>query len=75
MDAESEWQQLGDVPFRKFECYTLDWDVTIEDHIVVGAPNGGPVAVVRDDRKMVRALRDPFTMLAGANVNHLNPCM
>lgn len=53
MDAEAEWQVLGDVPFRKWECYALTWDVAIDDHVVVGAPNGGPLAVVRDDKKMV----------------------
>lgn len=48
-----DWQALGDVQFRKWECYQLDWDINVDDHQVVGAPYGGPLAVLRDERKMV----------------------
>lgn len=49
-----DWQALGDVQFRKWDCYeSLGWDISVDDHQVVGAPYGGPLAVLRDERKMV----------------------
>lgn len=55
-----DWQALGDVQFRKWDCYeSLGWDISVDDHQVVGAPYGGPLAVLRDERKMVSSL-NPF---------------
>jgi hypothetical protein len=51
-----DWQSLGDVQYRRWECYSLDWGVSVDEHHVVGAPFGGPLALVRDDKKMVRGL-------------------
>ena len=54
-EEEEDWQLLGDVPFRKWDCYPAPlpcWDsLALEDHIVVGAANGGPLAVLRDEKK------------------------
>ncbi len=51
---EEDWQQLGDVPFRKWTCYpSLPWGLALDDHLVVGAANGGPLAVLRDDKRAV----------------------
>lgn len=56
-EEEEEWQLLGDVPFRKWACYPAPlpcWDsLALEDHIVVGAANGGPLAVLRNEKRQV----------------------
>lgn len=40
---------------RKFELYGLDWplDIELEQMCVVGAPFGGPIAIVRDQKQII----------------------
>ncbi len=51
--ASSDWNPLHDKNYRKAEVYTMLWgqDFSLEESIVVGAPFGGPIALVRDIRK------------------------
>lgn len=54
----ADWSPLGkEVYYRKFELYSMDWqsqNVELSDFIVAAAPFGGPIALIRDDRKAGR---------------------
>ncbi|XP_017785891.1 PREDICTED: vacuolar protein sorting-associated protein 16 homolog [Nicrophorus vespilloides] len=53
----ADWFLLGrDLYFRKFEIYSLGWqrDVNVNNVIAVAAPYGGPIAVRRDNKKLVK---------------------
>uniref|UniRef100_A0A131XNR4 Vacuolar protein sorting-associated protein 16 homolog n=1 Tax=Hyalomma excavatum TaxID=257692 RepID=A0A131XNR4_9ACAR len=54
----ADWSPLGkDVYYRKFELYSMDWqaqNLELSDFIVASAPYGGPIALIRDDRKAAR---------------------
>lgn len=51
---QSDWNSLGDVLYRKWHVYDMRWldQIQIEDYHMSGAPFGGPIALIRDDRKM-----------------------
>eukprot|EP01083_Nonionella_stella_P003024 8619_1 len=52
--ATSDWSQLYDRYYRKRLVYDMAWrDIDLEKYIVVGATCGGPVAMIRDDRKIL----------------------
>jgi hypothetical protein len=41
--------------YRRIECYNMQWeDVDLSKMVVAGARFGGPVAVIRDEGKIVR---------------------
>lgn len=49
----SDWQKLADLWYRKREVYTAHWSDEPERlhlSVVAGAPFGGPVATVRDEK-------------------------
>ena len=50
---QSDWNSLGDVLYRKWHVYDMAWldQIQIEDYHMIGAPFGGPIALIRDDRK------------------------
>jgi len=48
-----EWQELSSRFYHRRELYELSWDVDLEKHLVAAAGQGGPIAVTRDDRKIV----------------------
>jgi hypothetical protein len=52
-----DWSALGEggVFYEQRELYSLSWGVDIHTSRVACAPFGGPVAVVRDDRKIVKS--------------------
>ena len=52
--ASSEWSDLGGVFYERREIYTLSWGVDVDASRVACAPFGGPVAIVRDDRKIIK---------------------
>lgn len=54
MSAATEWSALGGVLYELREIYLLSWGVDIDASRTACAPFGGPVAVVRDDRKILR---------------------
>ncbi|KAK3809948.1 MAG: Vps16, N-terminal region-domain-containing protein [Benniella sp.] len=50
----ADWFQLQDRFYRKQEIYTMLWDgVDLSKFMVAVAPFGGPIALVRDDRKVL----------------------
>ncbi|XP_019620378.1 PREDICTED: vacuolar protein sorting-associated protein 16 homolog isoform X2 [Branchiostoma belcheri] len=50
-----DWNPLGQVFYRKQEIYTLGWrDIDLDKFVVAAAPYGGPVALIRDETKLVR---------------------
>lgn len=51
---QSDWHNLGDVLYRKWHVYDMGWtheNVQIDNFHVCGAQFGGPLAMIRDDRK------------------------
>jgi hypothetical protein len=50
----SEWSDLGGVFYERREVYSLSWGVDMDASRVACAPFGGPVAMVRDDRKIIK---------------------
>lgn len=42
--------------FRKFEIYTMEWphETDIENVVITAASYGGPIAIVRDRKKLVK---------------------
>lgn len=54
MAATSEWSALGGVFYERREIYSLPWGVDVDASRVACAPFGGPVAIVRDDRKIIK---------------------
>lgn len=41
--------------YRRIECYNMEWeDIDLSKMVVAGARFGGPVAVIRDEGKLVR---------------------
>ena len=48
----SDWLTLGDVQYRKWRLYEMEWkNIAIEDYRLYGAPYGGPIAAIRDEKK------------------------
>ncbi len=48
------WSVLQDKYYRKQEIYSMLWtSMDLSKLIVTAAPNGGPIATVRNDRKML----------------------
>ncbi|KAJ0669793.1 putative transcription factor WD40-like family [Helianthus annuus] len=51
----AEWQLLGDKYYRKPEIYQLRWkNIDLARNKVACAPFGGPIALIRDDSKIVQ---------------------
>eukprot|EP00659_Diplonema_papillatum_P009298 gene9298-14407_t len=56
-----DWQPLGQdkdgsyTYYRKVEVYQMKWTVDIGECMVAAAPYGGPIAVARDPKKLVKA--------------------
>lgn len=63
----AEWYLLGrDLYFRKLEIYSMSWhqEINMDNIVLAGAPYGGPVAIKRDDSKIVK--------VQGSNQNLIN---
>ncbi|XP_065832323.1 vacuolar protein sorting-associated protein 16 homolog [Oscarella lobularis] len=57
LNPTAEWDLLGDVYYRRRVLFTMEWgenDIDLARFIVAGAPFDGPIALVRDDKKIVR---------------------
>jgi hypothetical protein len=57
--AAADWSELGKLFYRKRELYQMLWREQmgvgrLDDDLVACARYGGPIAVVRDDRKLTR---------------------
>ena len=55
--AAAEWNELGKLFYRKRELYKMVWPgvKSLDQELVACAKYGGPIALVRDDRKLTRA--------------------
>ncbi|KAL0240233.1 hypothetical protein I308_106782 [Cryptococcus tetragattii IND107] len=54
------WDTIQDVFYRKDEIYTLEWKISdLSDYIVTSARNGGPIAMIRDERKIMLLGKHP----------------
>ena len=49
----TDWHPLGAVMYRKWHVYDMAWDekIKLENFHVCGAPFGGPVALILDNKK------------------------
>ncbi len=50
----ADWSALGGVYYEQRELYSLAWGIDVDASRVACAPFGGPVAVMRDDRKILK---------------------
>eukprot|EP00743_Colponemidia_sp_Colp-15_P004235 GILK01004569.1.p1 GENE.GILK01004569.1~~GILK01004569.1.p1 ORF type:complete len:820 (-),score=138.43 GILK01004569.1:154-2613(-) len=49
-----EWSELHDRFYRKRDVYTMAWgNIDLNKYVIAGAPFGGPVALVRDEKKLL----------------------
>ena len=58
MAPSAEWDALGTTEafYTRTQLYTLSWSFPggdLADYTIVGARNGGPLAITRDDSKPV----------------------
>lgn len=54
---ENEWHTLGKVQYQKWTAYEMEWKeevADLRDYIAVAAPFGGPVALLRDPKKLIK---------------------
>ena len=52
----SDWHALGEVQYRKWTVYEpMRWgpDLRLDEYVVCGAAYGGPIALVKDHRRLV----------------------
>eukprot|EP00268_Persea_americana_P035161 TRINITY_DN3472_c0_g1_i2.p1 TRINITY_DN3472_c0_g1~~TRINITY_DN3472_c0_g1_i2.p1 ORF type:complete len:842 (+),score=156.20 TRINITY_DN3472_c0_g1_i2:162-2687(+) len=55
VSVAAEWQLLYNRYYRKPEIYSMQWQrMDLSRHRVAAAPFGGPIAVIRDDSKIVQ---------------------
>jgi len=54
----ADWHEIGlGQFFRKTELYLMDWksaNVDLDNYALVGASYGGPIAIIRDEKKFTR---------------------
>lgn len=57
---QSDWNALGEVLYRKIPIYEMKWNdnIHIDDYMICGATFGGPLAMIRDDKKLVPLSED-----------------
>lgn len=50
----TDWHPLGAILYRKWGVYDMQWDerIRLENFYVCGAPFGGPIALIADERKV-----------------------
>ncbi|KAM0787833.1 hypothetical protein ACM66B_003887 [Microbotryomycetes sp. NB124-2] len=52
--ASANWEPLGETFYRKQDVYSMQWNVQdLSDYILSASPNGGPIALIRDESKPV----------------------
>ncbi|RKP25059.1 vacuolar protein sorting protein vps16 [Syncephalis pseudoplumigaleata] len=57
----TEWSMLHDKFYRRVPLYEMEWqNIDLDNYEVVGAPFGGPIALVRAENKL-QVVRDPST--------------
>ncbi|KAL1915507.1 uncharacterized protein VTP21DRAFT_6631 [Calcarisporiella thermophila] len=54
LNPTAEWIQLQDRFYRKQEVYSMLWkQIDLSKFLLAGAPFGGPIAMIRDDKKVL----------------------
>ncbi|WRT66892.1 uncharacterized protein IL334_003855 [Kwoniella shivajii] len=54
------WDTIQDVFYRKEEIYTMSWRIPdLSEYIIAVGKNGGPIAMIRDDRRPLISSRHP----------------
>eukprot|EP01116_Phalansterium_solitarium_P018834 TRINITY_DN5113_c0_g4_i1.p2 TRINITY_DN5113_c0_g4~~TRINITY_DN5113_c0_g4_i1.p2 ORF type:complete len:859 (+),score=366.88 TRINITY_DN5113_c0_g4_i1:2904-5480(+) len=54
--VSADWSQLSDRFYRKMQLYEMSWqNMDLAKYHLVAAPFGGPLALWRDERKLVQA--------------------
>ncbi|ORX75378.1 hypothetical protein K493DRAFT_2227 [Basidiobolus meristosporus CBS 931.73] len=49
----TSWDQMQNIFYCKPEIYSMLWrNIDLSKYLIAGAPNGGPIALIRDDRKI-----------------------
>ncbi len=76
-----DWHSVGsDDYYRKVELYSMSWSpgVDVDNYCVVGASFGGPLAIIRDDKKFLKVTQNvpvkPIINLytsSGANISSI----
>ncbi|BFZ22188.1 hypothetical protein BsWGS_25227 [Bradybaena similaris] len=56
--ATADWNPLGDVYYRKYELYAMEWTglVDLAKHTVAASSYGGPIALMKDESKTARVV-------------------
>ncbi|CAI5715278.1 unnamed protein product [Peronospora destructor] len=59
---ETEWHTLGKVQYQKWTVYGMNWASEgvkdLRDYVSACAPFGGPVALLRDPKKLIKVASD-----------------
>ncbi|KAI3971867.1 hypothetical protein MKW92_052396 [Papaver armeniacum] len=58
VSVAAEWQLQHESYYRKPEIYSMQWQVDLSRNKIACAPFGGPIAVIRDDAKIVQLLAE-----------------
>lgn len=56
-EMETEWHTLGKVQYQKWTVYEMEWADEIKDlrdYLSTVAPFGGPIALLRDPKKLIK---------------------
>lgn len=72
--AIADWFMLGrDIYYRKFELYNMNWssEVNLETYIVASAQCGGPIAIKRDSKKLVKESGQPIISIFSGSGNNI----
>ncbi|WWC61373.1 uncharacterized protein I303_103954 [Kwoniella dejecticola CBS 10117] len=52
------WDTIQDVFYRKEDIYTMSWSIKdLSDYVVCAGKNGGPIAIIRDENKVLLSSR------------------
>jgi len=65
----ANWMELNATFYEQRELYSLSWGVDLEASRVAVAPFGGPVAVTRDARKIVKSSVGQVRSVCAARVH------
>ncbi|KAI3908198.1 hypothetical protein MKW98_029499 [Papaver atlanticum] len=58
VSVAAEWQLQHESYYRKLKIYSMQWQVDFSRNKIACAPFGGPIAVIRDDAKIVQLLAE-----------------
>ncbi|RSH95606.1 hypothetical protein EHS25_000698 [Saitozyma podzolica] len=54
LSPTASWDTIQNVFYRKDEVYAMSWRIPdLSDYLIAGAKHGGPIALMRDERKVM----------------------